>query len=107
MLYFLFTLLLVKWTMKMDTNQFIKDYDLPVCVTCEHFIPDIGHKTDFKNIVGRCKLFGVKDIVTGIVDHHFAISCRANSELCGKNATYYYQSITKANQTQPQTLYTF
>ena len=102
MLYFLFTFFL---TMKMNTlNSFIKNYDLPVCVTCEHFIPDIGHKNEFMNIVGRCKLFGVKDMVTGIVDHHFASSCRANIELCGKNAAY-YQPITKSksNQTQPQT----
>lgn len=103
MLYFLFTFFLIKLTMKMNTHDsFIKNYDLPVCVTCQHFIPDIGHKNEFMNIVGKCKVFGVKDMVTGIVDHHFASSCRANSELCGKNATYYLP-IAKSNQTQPQT----
>jgi hypothetical protein len=75
-----------------NNNYRIKNNDLPVCSQCIHYQPPPHHLLlygDSSTIVGRCKLFGTKDIVTGHVDYTYADICRMNSMNCGMNGTLF------------------
>lgn len=56
------------------------------CVTCKHFIRD--HPAIDPRL-GKCKLFGEMDMVSGLVRYDFAMDCRLYDEKCGAKAQYY------------------
>ena len=64
----------------------IKDIHLPVCKDCKFFIP-FENKEQYT--LGRCMLFGKKNIVSGEITHEFADVCRISSNKCGYNGTFY------------------
>lgn len=65
--------------------SFIINIDKPVCKDCVHFVEpshnDIG--------LGKCKLFGKKNIISGEILYEYASLCRNNKTECGINAKYY------------------
>jgi hypothetical protein len=71
---------------------FIKNNDLPCCVNCIHFIENKNNYdpvSDYK--FGKCKLFGVKNIVTCEIDNEYASFCRENSNKCGHRGKYFQE----------------
>jgi hypothetical protein len=64
----------------------IKDMELPVCKNCRYFIP-FENKEQY--LLGRCSLFGKKNIITGEITYEFADICRFTSTKCGYNGTLY------------------
>jgi len=67
-------------------NTNIKDIELPVCRYCKHFVP-FENKEQYS--LGRCSLFGKKNIITGEITYDFADICRLTSTKCGYNGTLY------------------
>jgi hypothetical protein len=68
--------------------KFIKNYNLPVCKNCIHFIE---HRSKYNNVnlLGKCKLFGEKDIITGIIEYEYVVKLRIDSSRCDINGNYY------------------
>lgn len=70
----------------------IKNVGFPSCIHCVHFIeyktkyPEEDSSTDE---LGRCRMFGKKNLVTGVVKHDFADLCRNNEKLCGLEGRYF------------------
>jgi len=73
---------------------FIKNNDLPCCVNCIHFIE---HKNNYPydpipdNNLGKCKLFGTKNIVTCEIDNEYASACREDKNKCGQGGKYFQE----------------
>jgi hypothetical protein len=73
--------------------SFIKYKDLPSCINCVHFIKD---ETNYPydpppndKTFGKCKLFGKQDMVTGQVNHEYALESRNNENKCGEKGQYF------------------
>lgn len=67
-------------------GTFIKDIELPVCKDCKFFIP---FENQEQYTLGRCMLFGKKNLVSGEITYEFADVCRISSNKCGHNGTLY------------------
>ena len=63
----------------------IKNIDLPSCRNCIHFAP--GSSVNY----GRCKKFGVKDVITNEIDFNMASSCRNDENTCGIDGKHFQQ----------------
>ena len=75
---------------------FIKNEHVTSCSNCLFFIKPIFHypEPEIKaNLYGRCKQFGEKDIITGEIEHLFALSCRKDKSLCGMEARHFIQNF--------------
>jgi hypothetical protein len=59
-----------------------------ICKNCVHYIPSEP---------GTCRLFGTKDMVTGLIKYENAETCRVQDWRCGTEATLFEfeQDITK------------
>jgi hypothetical protein len=70
---------------------FIKNANLNTCKNCVYFIKDTpfeyGAPNDEK--YGKCKMFGEKNLITGIVQHDYAVWCRQNNAKCGQDGKYF------------------
>lgn len=74
----------------------IRNQELPVCSNCLHFIE---HSTNYpydplpsNEQYGRCKKFGEKNMITGVIHYDLAVNCRLGE--CGKHGL----EFTKKNQ---------
>ena len=99
-LHLLFTLLKTPYS-------FIKNSDLPICGNCVHFINSFDsyakkgiqnspeNKTNYFyddvpiDNLGKCKMFGKKNIVTGQIKYEYAENCRENKEKCDIQGKYF------------------
>ena len=90
--------------------NFMKQYNAPVCIYCKHFIPketDILTEpvTNSQNVVlrsnryGLCSLFWKKDMVTGVIKHDYALTCRSLKSMCGETGKYYEPKFPPKNET--------
>jgi hypothetical protein len=74
---------------------FIKNSDLPSCVNCVYFISNKMYKPynllSDDSSYGKCKMFGVKDIVSGTVEHEYAMISRENANMCGSYGKYFVE----------------
>lgn len=71
------------------SNKFIKNYDAPICVKCIHY-----RESEYNNNnpeLGRCRLFGEKNVITGEVEYDFVSVARKYSK-CGENGTYFEEN---------------
>jgi len=66
-------------------NDFVKYRVSPSCVTCIHFLNDSPENV----AVGKCKLFGEKNLVTGKINYQFAEICRIKNNMCMSDGLYY------------------
>lgn len=64
----------------------IKDIELPVCRFCKYFVP---FENTEQYTLGRCRLFGKKNIITGEITYEFADICRLTKSKCGYNGSLY------------------
>ena len=69
-------------------NNFIKYKVSPSCVKCIHFLNDYPENVH----LGKCKLFGEKNLVTGKINYQFAEICRANNNMCMSDGFYYKEN---------------
>jgi hypothetical protein len=74
---------------------FIKNNDLPCCVNCIHFIESENNypydPIPDNNNFGKCKLFGIKNMVTCKIDNEYASVCREDENKCGRSGKYFQE----------------
>jgi hypothetical protein len=66
-------------------TSLVKNINKPECVKCKHFIQET-------NLVGRCSMFGNKDVVTGQIKYEYASVARMSLltiRNCGVNGKYF------------------
>jgi len=69
-----------------NREDFIKYWVSPSCVSCIHFL---SYYPNEHISMGRCKLFGKKDLVTGRIHYEYASVCRENNKMCMSDGFYY------------------
>jgi hypothetical protein len=75
---------------KKPTIDFIKNKEYPVCAQCCHFLStDELWKVSPYSKQATCRLFGEKDVVTGVIDYKYATSCRSFDTLCGLDGKHF------------------
>jgi len=70
----------------------IKNEHVTSCSNCLFFIKPTFHYPE-QNIQAKCKQFGEKDIITGEIEHLFALACRKDKSLCGMEARHFIQNF--------------
>ena len=73
----------------------IQNIALPTCKDCIHFLP---HTSLYANNyeLGRCKMYGKKDIISGVITYEYADLVRSNNDKCGRNGIN-YEASDKSN----------
>lgn len=64
----------------------------PTCVNCIHFVKYSDMYSSRSNVnqeLGKCKLFGKKNLVSGKITYDFASSSRISENKCGIEGKYY------------------
>ncbi len=78
---------------KADPPIFIKNFNIPVCINCVHFIKDVNNypydPPPDDNKYGKCKVFGQNNFITGELEYDYAYDCRMNDKKCGITVKYY------------------
>jgi hypothetical protein len=70
-----------------ETKQFIKNFNVPICKNCVYFRP---YKNDVKFYnLGKCTKFGKMDIISGIIEYNYAFNCRTSEDLCSFNGSFF------------------
>ena len=74
-------------------SSFIKYNNLPSCINCVHFIKNVSNypydpPSNNKDL-GKCKLFGSQNLVTGEIVHTYASICRIDGNKCGEKGKYF------------------
>jgi len=70
-----------------ENNQFIKNFNVPICKNCVYFRP---YKNDVNFYdLGKCTKFGKMDIISGIIEYKYAFNCRNSEQLCSFNGTFF------------------
>ena len=76
---------------------FIRNTQLPICSNCLHFIEHTNNypydPIPSDTHYGRCKKFGETNLITGVIDHDLALTCRLNVSRCGNAGTEYTEKI--------------
>jgi hypothetical protein len=67
----------------------ITNYDKPICATCKHFQPKKNFFKDISIEFGKCKSYGKKNVVNGIIDYRYASSVRKDGNACGMEGKDY------------------
>lgn len=76
----------------------IKNDKSNVCANCIHFIP---WNTDPKVYeYGKCRKFGNRDLVSGLINYNYADICRNNEDYCGKSGKQYEGFPTSQSQSK-------
>jgi hypothetical protein len=74
-------------------KNFIRNTELPICSNCLHFIEHTNNypydSIPSDEQYGRCKKFGELNIITGVINYDFAMSCRLNNNKCGNLGSEY------------------
>jgi hypothetical protein len=60
----------------------------PTCKTYVYFLPYYQHPEKYYKL-GKCKLFGNKNIVTGEIIYEYAAICRMNITPCNMTGNYH------------------
>lgn len=64
----------------------------PTCVNCIHFVKYNDMYSSRANVnqeLGKCKLFGKKNLVSGKITYDYASSSRISEKKCGIEGKYY------------------
>jgi hypothetical protein len=69
------------------TTKFILNSGLPECCKCKHFIPYNSKELNYT--LGKCRIYGQKNIVSGEIEYEFADHCRQNIGQCTKHGFHY------------------
>lgn len=72
-----------------NSEQIIKNVNVNPCVNCVFYKPSTFRK--FTSEFSKCKKFGEKDIITGVINYSYADSSRNNQGKCGIEGRYFVQ----------------
>jgi len=78
-LFFMFSLV--------NSENFIKNINIPSCKTCIHYKP-YSYKGDYSSL-SRCNKFGEKDIISDELKYDYTYSCRNDESKCGHLGKFY------------------
>jgi hypothetical protein len=67
--------------------SFVKNIKSPICVNCINFIKPSTILNDNDLEYGKCKLFGIKDVVSGKIKYEYASVSRISNCNDGKYFT--------------------
>lgn len=71
----------------------IKNIELPVCKNCIHFLPFHANKPEDMGMLGKCNMYGTKNIITGAIHYEFAEHARQNLFQCGQGGGNYEEKV--------------
>lgn len=71
-----------------NSNKFIRNINIPSCKNCIHHEPYL-FTTEYASTLSRCKKFGEKNVISGIVTHDYIDLCRKDEDKCGKEGKYF------------------
>ncbi len=83
-------------------DKFIQNKTFPACIDCKHFIrynlttSDSNTEIiydDNDDELGKCQLFGHKNIITGKITYKYATTCRITNSICGPRGIYFSEKI--------------
>jgi len=82
--------------LKLFEKEFIRKSGGPFCVHCMHFLEkEINHLyegvTDSK--YGRCKKFGERNCVSGLVEYDYAQNCRDDPSKCSQRGIFFSRAF--------------
>jgi hypothetical protein len=86
-----FNLLLFLSLNPKSPKSFIENSEYPTCKNCVHII-EFSSDPFNKYHMSKCKLFGIKDNISGQIEHTFTKTCRSHNSLCSKEGKYYEDS---------------
>jgi len=67
----------------------IRNDHIPNCKNCYYFERHELNKDNFD--LGRCRMYGEKDIVSGEITYEYAVHCRKNDAQCGKEGIHFVE----------------
>lgn len=68
----------------------ISGLNYPVCIDCKYFmIPEYSEKSEYDNDLGKCALYGNKNLITGKIYNCFATTCRGVESKCGEKGRFF------------------
>lgn len=73
----------------------IQNSKLPVCKNCIHFLPYNVKTPEEDYNLGKCAMYGKKDILSGIIANEYAQHVRHNIFQCGKGGYQYEEKAKK------------
>lgn len=82
-------------------DKFIQNKTFPACIDCKHFIRNnfisniSNNKIIYDDDLGKCRLFGHKNIITGEITYKYATTCRISYNKCGPQGIYFSEKIKK------------
>ncbi len=71
-----------------ENSPKIRNANIRSCKQCIHFQPH-GSISSHSHSFAKCKLFGVKDIISDITTFDYADECRTQDNKCGKEGKYF------------------
>ena len=79
----------------------IENIKPPTCANCVHFMKYSyihSSRGDVNQELGKCKLFGEKNLVSGIITYDYASVCRISEKKCGIEGKHYEEKGRKKGQ---------
>ena len=70
-----------------NSEQIIKNINIPSCRNCIHYKPSY-YTSDFTASFNKCDKFGDKNIITNKISYDYADMCRSNEDKCGNKGKY-------------------
>jgi hypothetical protein len=72
----------------------IKNLEYPTCKTCAYFIKHDDFEFASSFDLGKCMLFGEKNVVSGEIKYDYADAARKFNSSCGIVGKYYNEAKT-------------
>ena len=82
-------------------SHLIENIILPTCVNCVHFMNYSNMYPSRGNVnqeLGKCKLFGKKNLVSGKITYDYASESRTSDNKCGIEGKYYKEKYPEKGQ---------
>lgn len=71
-------------------EPFIAGLNYPVCIDCKYFVrPEYIEGSEYDNDLGKCLLYGNKNLITGKIINYFATTCRGVESKCGEKGRFF------------------
>jgi len=82
-------------------SPLIENIKPPTCVNCIHFVKysDMySSRGDVNQELGKCKVFGKKNLVSGRITYDYATVSRTSDNKCGIEGKYYEEKDPEKGQ---------
>jgi hypothetical protein len=79
-----------KTTRRLVSSRIV-NIEKPICALCVNFVASKSERYEDYGYekVGKCGLFGNKDLVSGKIVYDYAIHCRTDKKKCSDNGVHF------------------